>query len=160
VPAPLSVDLRARIIAAWQRQDSTWDELADVFDVGVASVNRLIRRFRATGSIEPEPHAGGQWHRIPDEKLPVLRALVVETPDATLEELTTAYMARTGDVVGRSTLDRALGRLDITRKKRPSSRASAIAKASPKSAVPSSRRSKPSRPSTSSSSTNRARTSR
>src|SRR3712207_2876737 len=92
--APLSTDLRERVIRAWQNQEGTWEELALRFGVGVASVNRWVRRFRHTGAVTPAPHAGGQWHRIPDEDLPLLRQLVAERPDQTRAQLARAYARR------------------------------------------------------------------
>jgi transposase len=54
------LDLRSRVIAASQSGDhGSWEELAATFRIGRATVNRLIRRFRETGSVEPAPHGGG-----------------------------------------------------------------------------------------------------
>jgi len=75
-PKAYPKELRERVIRAWQRKNATWEELAELFDVGLATVNRWIGRFRRTGSAEALPHGGGQTHRIPAKMLPVLKALV------------------------------------------------------------------------------------
>src|SRR5947208_3321840 len=74
---PLSNDLRERIIAAWQsRQYGSWEQIADTFRVGRATVDRLIRRFRMTGSVDPAPHGGGRAHgRVPRNRGFVLTML-------------------------------------------------------------------------------------
>lgn len=129
----LSIDLRQRIIAAWQQREGTWKDLAERFGVGEATVDRLVARFRRTGSVEPDPHGGGQSHRIPDDELPVVRRLLDATPDITIEELAEAYRRETGERVSRATMGRAVTRLGYTRKKRPSSARSGTARASKRS---------------------------
>ncbi len=64
MPEPLSLDLRERIVAAYERGDMTRDQVAALFQVGRASVNRLVRRFRETGSVEPSPHGGGKRRKL------------------------------------------------------------------------------------------------
>lgn len=115
--APISVDLRERVIRAWQRKEGTWEELAERFEVGLASVNRWIGRFRQTGTVEPDPHAGGHQHLIPEEHLPLLRELVKERPDQTLPDLVEAYARRTKVYVSDATMGRGLRRAGISRKK-------------------------------------------
>jgi transposase len=133
VPAPLSSDLRSRVIAAWQSgEHSSWDELAATFRIGRATVNRLIRRFRETGSVEPAPHAGGMEPLIPEESLLLVWELVQARPDGTVEEFADEYAKLTGVRVSRATMGRALERLSLSRKKRPSRLQSATGRASSK----------------------------
>jgi transposase len=114
-----SVDLRSRIIAAWQSTTySSWEEIAETYGVGRATVNRLIRRFRATGSVAPAPHAGGLEPLIPEEKLLEVFELVQEQPDRTVEELAALYSEQSGVTVSRATMGRALERLGLSRKKK------------------------------------------
>jgi transposase len=121
MPAPYSVDLRQRVIAAYEAGGQTYDSLAATFRVGVATVNRWLRRCRERGDVAPAPHGGGQKHRIDARVEVVLIELVKAQPDATLEELKAQLAARMERAPGRSTVARALVRLGITRKKRPSS---------------------------------------
>lgn len=124
------MDLRQRIIAAWQEREGTWKELAERFGVGEATVDRLVARFRRTGSVAPDPHGGGQSHRIPDEELPIVRRLLDATPDISIEELAEAYWLASRNRVSRATMGRAVVRLGYTRKKRPSSARSGTGRAS------------------------------
>lgn len=142
--SPLSLDLRHRIIRAWQKEKARVPELAERFSVGTATVKRLIRRFRKTGSVEPLPHGGGQRPRIPAEKLGRVRKLVEANPDWSVEELTAAYNRQEGTALSRSTMDRALRRLGFTRKKSPWSPRNATPNALRPGAKASSRRSEPS----------------
>jgi len=133
VPAPLSADLRSRIIAAWQSgEHSSWDQIAATFRVGRATVNRLIRRFRETGSVEPAPHAGGVEPLVSEEGLLEVWELVQERPDRTVDEFADEYAKQTGVRVSRATMGRALERLGLSRKKRRSRPASASGRPSSK----------------------------
>ncbi len=122
---PLSPDLRSRIIQAWKAENLRVPELAKRFAVGTATVKRLIRRFRQTGSIEPLPHGGGQKSKIPAGKLARVRRLLEANPDWSVEELRAAYNEGEGTAVSRSTVVRAIARLGFTQKKSPSSPRSA-----------------------------------
>ena len=55
----LSLDLRRRIIDAYDNGEGTQARLARRFKVGKATVERLVRLRRETGSVEPRPHGGG-----------------------------------------------------------------------------------------------------
>lgn len=142
--SPLSVDLRHRIIQAWQKEKARVPELAERFSVGTATVKRLIRQFRETGSIEPRPHGGGQRPKIPAEKLPQVQRLLEANPDWSVDELAEAYNRHEGTTVSRSTMSRTITRLGFTRKKSPSSPRNATPNALRPGAKASSRRSQPS----------------
>lgn len=111
---PYSPDLRERIVAAVERGEGSLRELADVFLVSLSCIVRLLRRHRATGSILPQPHAGGPQPLLDDDACQRLLALVKEQPDATLAEL----HARLGIPCSLSTICRALQRHGIRRKKK------------------------------------------
>ncbi len=117
--SPLSLDLRRRIIEAWKAEKLRVLELANRFAVGTATVKRLIRRFRETGSVEPLPHGGGQRPKIPAEKLPRVQRLLEANPDWSVEEITAAYNRQEGAGVSRSTMVRAVARLGFTRREVP-----------------------------------------
>ena len=53
MPRPLSLDLRERIIAAYEGGEGPQKELVSRFSVGVASVRRLVRLKRETGGLSP-----------------------------------------------------------------------------------------------------------
>lgn len=116
----LSMDLRERAVASWERGDGGYEKVAAVFGIGSATLKRLVRRKRLTGSLEPEPPPKGFPPIISGPRLRSLALLVERNPDATTAELTVLLNARISVVVSRSAVVRALGRLGITRKKRRS----------------------------------------
>jgi transposase len=161
VPGPLPKALRTRILKAWLDKEGTWEQLAERFKVGIATIDRLVALYRETGSVDPRPHGGGHEPKLGEEHLAVLRELVTARPDITLEELAVELVARGGPAVSTATIGRAVrDKLGLTRKKsRPSLRSESGRRSLP--AAKSSRgNSTPSRPRSSSSSTRAARTSR
>ncbi len=111
---PYSSDLRERIISAVERGKGSLRELADLFLVSLSSIVRLLRRYRASGSLLPKPHAGGPCPLLDTDACQRLRDLVREQPDATLAEL----QERLGIPCSLSTLCRTLQRLGLSRKKK------------------------------------------
>lgn len=109
-----STDLRERILSAVERGKGSLRELADLFSVSLSSIVRLRRRYRATGSVLPKPHAGGPSSLLDAGACQRLRDLVGKQPDATLAEL----QARLGIPCSLSTLCRTLQRLGLSRKKK------------------------------------------
>lgn len=129
MPAALSLDLRTRIIKAWQNEEGTWPELAERFGVGVATIDRLVARFRRTGSVEPTRQKYGSDPILGPVHFAMLREILDAQPDLTLPELVTELAARCGVTVSVSTMGRVVREeLRYTRKKRLSSRRSATAR--------------------------------
>jgi transposase len=61
----LSIDLRRRIVAAYTaKRSGTYEETADLFDVGEATVSRLLRRQRETGDVVPKKKGGNNPRRV------------------------------------------------------------------------------------------------
>lgn len=109
-----SPDLRERIVSAVDRGKGSLRELADLFLVNLSTIVRLLRRYRAAGSLLPKPHAGGPCPLLDDAACQRLRDLVREQPDATLAEL----QERLCTPCSLSTLCRTLQRLGLSRKKK------------------------------------------
>ena len=130
MPAPFSVDLRQRIVDAYQAKKGSFKEVGAIFGVGEATVNRLVSRLRRTKSIEPSPHGGGQTWKIPDSELPKLIQLVEEQPDGTAAEWAKEYSSRVGVKVSRSAVIRSLARAGLTHKKRRSAQVSKTSRTS------------------------------
>ena len=56
MPAPLSIDLRQRVIAAYQAKEGSQRELAKRFKVSLSFVSDLTRRYRQARTVEPKPY--------------------------------------------------------------------------------------------------------
>lgn len=110
----LSVDLRERIVAAYDAGEVTRAEVAQRFRVSEAMVKKLLQQRRRCGDIRPQHHRCGRKPTITPEHRKRLRELVAEKPDRTLAEL------RSG--VGLSctlpAIHYALAAMDLTYKKR------------------------------------------
>jgi transposase len=115
MPAPLSCDLRERIVRALEK-GSTIRQAALRFEVSPSAV-KLTRRVRESGSPAPA-RFGGHRRPILDEHDALVRSLLDAKPDLTLVEMQ-AELARQGVVVrATSTILRWLRRAGLTRKKR------------------------------------------
>jgi transposase len=113
-----SVDLRMRVVRAFEAREGSYDELARRFAVGRATVNRWLRLKRETGDIRRRPRGGGHPFLLGEEHLRMFRAIVMAKPDGSRAELAKLLLARTGISVSLATLGRSLHRLGFTRKKR------------------------------------------
>jgi transposase len=116
--------IRVAVVRAVEEKGMTYAEAAEMLGIGEASVSRILRRHRETGSVAPKPKGGGQISPIRGEIAKRLTALVSATPDATIEEMTNALIQETGVATSTSAVGRALRRLGFSRKKRSSSRPS------------------------------------
>jgi putative transposase len=117
MPAPISLDLRLRIVRAVERGSSI-REAARRVAVSPSAAIKLMQRVRATGSAAPERYGG---HRRPvlEPYEADLRRLVEATPDLTLAELQMELQRRCGVRAGLSTIHNALRRIGLRHKKSP-----------------------------------------
>jgi Transposase and inactivated derivatives len=90
VPAPLSRDMRERIIEASKSGDSV-RKIAREKGVGTNTVSCLLRLYRETGSCEPRPLNNGRKPRLDAETLEKIRKRIAEQPDIALYELKEEY---------------------------------------------------------------------
>lgn len=124
--APVSDELRERIVAAWRQKKLKGQELAELFGVGEATVTRLKRRFRDTGSVKPKPHGGGTKPIIGREQERLVEALVQKHPDWSEDQFAKALADEHGITASAVTVGRAIRKLGYSVKKRRSSRKSVI----------------------------------
>jgi transposase len=117
--------IRIAVVRAVEEKGMTYAEVAEMLGIGEASVSRILRRHRETGSVAPKPKGGGRTSPLRGEVAKQLIAIVRATPDATVDEMTSVLVDKTGVATSTSAVGRALRRLGFTRKKRSSSRRSA-----------------------------------
>jgi transposase len=125
---PLSVDLRARALAAVDEGMSR-RAAARRFGVSESSVIRWDASRRTTGSFEPRPQGGDMRSRRIEERHAEVMAAFEDESDQTLDELREELAGR-GIATSTSALSRFFRRHGITRKKRPDTRSSRIARTS------------------------------
>jgi transposase len=120
--APYSLDLRKRVIRAYERGLRP-AAVAAQFEVSVAWVYRLVQRRRDTGSIAPRQQTKVRRRALTDDDEARLIALITARPDTTLAELQRALPTR----AALSTLWRAIDRRGLTLKKNRTRRRTAPA---------------------------------
>ena len=118
MPAPLSNDLRQRIITAYERGTTSVSALASRFDVGSVTVWRLITRYNQNGSYKPKPHGGGMPARIGPEEVDKLVAIVGNKPDGTIVDFAAMSRRKYKVKCSDASMCRALTRFGITSKKK------------------------------------------
>jgi transposase len=111
---PYALDLRERMGAAIDRGEHSLRPIAHLFSVDLSFLVPLLQRRRATGSVQPQPHAGGPPPKLDAAAVRRRLALVRKQPDATLTEL----RDRLGIPCPIATIARVLRRHGITRKKK------------------------------------------
>jgi transposase len=112
----ISIELRRRIIDAYRSGLSgSYEGTAELFCVGRATVSRLLRRYRETGSVNPLP-VGGNYPRQVD--LDWLRAHAEQHPDARLADRIDDWHKESGRRVASSTMSKAMKAIGWTHKKR------------------------------------------
>jgi transposase len=112
-----SIDLREKILDAYDHGFGSQRALAGLFGVSRSFVEKLLQRRRTTGEIAPRPHAGGRQPRCDAATLALVRQWVRENPDATLEELAHQLQEQCRLRVSVSTISRLLTRAGLPRKK-------------------------------------------
>ena len=126
MPASLSMDLRERIVAAYEQEGASCRVVATRFGVSPGTVSKLARQSRTEGSLKPRYERCGRKRSITGKTEEALKKHVREYPDATLQERKDAL----GLTCTIKTVWRSLKRLNARFKKSHSERPSRIGKTS------------------------------
>ena len=120
---PMSLDLRERVVRAYEAGGATLSEVASRFEVSRGTLVVWLRQKRERGTLEPLPHSGGN----PTQKLfavheEALLKYLQEQPDLTNPELVERLVLEFGPEVrvDPSQISRVLERANLTRKKKSS----------------------------------------
>ena len=116
----LSLDLRERIVAAYDRGNSTRAQIAARYDVSEGMVKKLLQQRRRTGDVAPRHRFSGAKPKITPTHQQHLRRLVRDNPDMTLEELRDAI----GVACTQQAVHYVLQKIGLPLKKRRSDRPS------------------------------------
>jgi transposase len=129
---PHPVELRQRVVAAYESGEGSYSEISERFDVGVASVKRWVRLKRELGRVTPKPKAGGTQSSIEADEL---EAIIDKLSDPTAREITAEFnRRRRGDArVHVSSTKRALHRHGYVVKKNAAGRWSVCGRTSARS---------------------------
>lgn len=113
-----SLDLRQKIIDTYVEAEVSQRQLAKRFRVALSFVEKLLKQYRETGSIAPKVRIQQTSTKLSQSQLKVLSSIVSDNNDATLNELRILLERQTGVLIGRSTLDRMLTKLNLNLKKK------------------------------------------
>jgi len=83
----LSVDLRERIVAAYDAREGTREEVAKRFRVSLGMVKKLLGQRTRTGDLRPRHRFSGRKARLMPEQGSRLKQLIAREPDLTLAEM-------------------------------------------------------------------------
>jgi len=86
----LSLDLRERILASYDRKDGDRQQIALRFGVSLGMVKKLLQQRRRTGDIAPRHRFSGRKAVILPVHRQEMRALLRRKPDMTLREVRAA----------------------------------------------------------------------
>jgi transposase len=110
------LDLRERILTAYDNNEGTREEIAARFRVSLGMVKKLLQQRRRTGSIAPRHHLAGRKPTILAAHRSQFRALLQKKNDLTLNELRDAA----GLNCSLQAINVVLGKMGLTYKKRHS----------------------------------------
>ena len=114
--APLSRDLRSRVVSAVEDEGMSRRGAARRFGVAIRTAVRWVSDFRGTGSVAPRKMGNPSPPKLSAHRETVL-AVVRDRPDITIEGLR-HELGELGIVVGYGSIRRFFEREGITRKKR------------------------------------------
>ena len=137
---PYSDDLRERAVAAIE-SGHTREEVAELYNLAMSTVGRIIKRKRETGSVSPAKFGGHKTFALAPHT-DLVRKLVAEQPDSTLAELK-ARLVKEKVKVSKSAISRFLHHLNLTFKKRAYTPRSKIGKTSSRLVRPCGKHSRP-----------------
>lgn len=112
-----STDLREKITGAYDDGVGSQRAIAELFGVSRSFVEKLLHRRRTTGEIAALPHGGGRQPLCREGEQQLVRRLIEQQPDATLDELCEAVARKRRLRLSRPTMSRLLQRLNLPRKK-------------------------------------------
>jgi transposase len=115
---PYSVDLREKIVNAYERGDTSVRKVAMQFGVAKSYVQKLLQLKKTQGHLNPQKQGGALKGKL-DEYGSELAAMVQSHPDATLAEYCEYFGEHYNVWVCASVMCCALQKQQLTRKKRP-----------------------------------------
>ena len=113
-----SIDLRKKIVESYENKEGSIRKTSKRFKVSKGFVFSILKKLKETGTIYPKPHGKGRNPSIKPEGETFIRKLIEKQPDLILEEICIEYNKSFEYAVTRSTIDRTLKRMNITRKKK------------------------------------------
>lgn len=118
MPTPLPIELRSRAVNAYTNGEGTVHEIAERFSICARSLFRWLALERCVNDLSPKDYRRGFEAKISSDKYTELAELCSQKSDRTVAELAQAWCQKTGQIVSRSAMGRALLKAGLTLKKR------------------------------------------
>lgn len=112
-----SLELRQRIVRAYEQGQGSIAEVAQQFSVSTYFVKKMLRQWRNTSDLNHLPHAGGKPASLTARQLQLLKRKVKQQNDVSLSELQQILDEEQSVSVHLSTISRALSSPGLGRKK-------------------------------------------
>lgn len=114
MPKPYDYDLRCKVIEAIELNGMLRCEASELFNLSRNTTNEWFRLRAETGDLHPRPHNHpGHGHKVKDWE--AFRAFVKAHADKRQAEMAELWP----EPISERTISRALKRVEMTRKKRP-----------------------------------------
>lgn len=114
---PYSLDLRERVVAAYENGLETMAEIAERFSVGQTFIKKMLRQKRLTGSLKIKKRKPGPDKLLTEKDHQWLRRSLEKEPDLTIDQLQERLRAKRKVIVSRATVGRAVQSLNLPLKK-------------------------------------------
>lgn len=114
---PYSIDLREKVVKAYEQGNTSIRKLATRFDVSKAFVQRLLKQKQTKGHVQPQKQGGSLKSKLHGYSTQVTQ-MVEKYPDATLSEYCEYWGETHHQWVSTSTMCRTLKRQKLTLKKK------------------------------------------
>jgi len=112
-----SLDLRGRVIEAYERKEGSIRKLAARFELHWRTVANWVRRYKTEHAIEPRKQQHGPKPILNEERIETLKNICKEAPLSIQQEITDQLKARLDIQIDRRTVGRAIRKLGFRRKK-------------------------------------------
>ncbi len=114
---PHSIEFRQKIIEVHEKEGTSIRKLAEGFCVAKSFIQKIVKQYKETGNICPQPQGGRPQPKLNQEQLIDLRKIIEVNNDATLEELCDLLEEKVQVRVSRATMGRITQKLNYTVKK-------------------------------------------
>lgn len=118
MPAAYSLDLRQRVVSAYESGEGSQKEIAELFQIGEKTLQGYLYLKRDAGTLKPKAGKRGRKPAITEVGLETIQAWIKEKQDITLLELIARYKKAFKRKVSESMMSRACQQLGLTRKKK------------------------------------------
>ncbi len=116
MPAPYSVDFREKIVECYLNSIQTYEEIAERFNIGSATVKRFVALSRKTGDLSPQKPPG-RPSPLSNGAFDFIASLIDSTPEVTLQEICDHVSEHGFGRVSQNRMSEICTKLNIRRKK-------------------------------------------